>query len=179
MTDEVPFSRPVRVEPLPRDGFTQTIEADAAERAALAADSGLAAIGSLTANFTLRKSGRHGVRVVGSVHAEVTQTCVVSLEPFEAVVDEPIDVRYASEPPRRKEGDKEPETVVFDAEDPPDPIVDGRVDLGVLAAEFMGLGLDPYPRKPGVAFEAPEAEPEADSPFQALAVSGKKDDKKS
>ena len=35
-------------------------------------------------------------------------------------------------------------------EDAPDPIVDGKIDLGALAAEFMILGLDPYPRKPGV-----------------------------
>jgi uncharacterized metal-binding protein YceD (DUF177 family) len=178
MTGEAPFSRLVRVEPLPRDGLTQTIEADAAERARLAALCNLAAIGALTASFTLRKSGRNGVRVTGQVHAEVTQTCVVSLEPFEAVVDEPIDVRYASEPPRRKDGDKEPETVDFEAEDPPDPIVDGRIDLGALAAEFLELALDPYPRKPGVAFASVESEPEAGSPFQALADSGKKDGEK-
>ncbi len=36
--------------------------------------------------------------------------------------------------------------------DPPDPIVNGRIDLGQLAAEFLALGLDPYPRKPGVEF---------------------------
>ena len=50
-----------------------------------------------------------------------------------------------------------------------DPIVDGKIDLGALAAEFFALGLDPYPRKPGVSFESPE-EPEATvSPFSALA----------
>ena len=174
---ETPFSRPVRVDPLPRDGLTQAIEANAAERAAVAALCGLPAIGALMASFTLRKSGRNGVRVTGEVHAEVTQTCVVSLEPFEAVVDEPIDVRFASEPPRRKENDKTPETVDLDVEDPPDPIIDGRIDLGAVAAEFLGLALDPYPRKPGVAFAPPEPEPEADSPFQALA-DAKKDGKK-
>ena len=42
-----------------------------------------------------------------------------------------------------------------DAEDAdiPDPIVGGRIDFGVLTAEFLALGLDPYPRKPGMAFE--------------------------
>ena len=28
-----------------------------------------------------------------------------------------------------------------------------QIDLGALAAEFLALGLDPYPRKPGVAFD--------------------------
>ena len=39
------------------------------------------------------------------------------------------------------------------AEDPPEPIVNGAIDLGALAAEFLMLGLDPYPRKPGAVFE--------------------------
>ena len=57
---------------------------------------------------------------------------------------------------------------MLDEEDPPDPIVDGKVDLGALAAEFLALALDPYPRKPGAEFAAPEvAEP--DSPFAELA----------
>ena len=57
----------------------------------------------------------------------------------------------------------------------PDPdhtsrsILDGRIDLGVLAAEFLALGLDPYPRKPGADFAAPaEADISTDSPFAAL-----------
>ena len=54
-------------------------------------------------------------------------------------------------------------------EDPPDLIVDGRIDLGALAAEFLALGLDPYPRKPGAAFEPGEEEAGRDSPFAALA----------
>ena len=59
-------------------------------------------------------------------------------------------------------------------EDPPDPIVDGKIDLGALAAEFLALGLDPYPRKPGVAFDPPEPQGGRDSPFAALAEPKKK-----
>ncbi len=177
MTREVPFSRPVRVEALPKDGLAETIEANPAERAALAALNGLPAIGKLTATFTLRRAGRGGVRVSGHVRAEITQTCVVSLEPFDAIVDEPIDARFA--PPtdastaRRGERDGETDTILLDGEDPPDPIIDGKIDLGALAAEFMALGLDPYPRRPGIAFEAPAQPVEKDSPFGPLADVGK------
>ena len=58
-----------------------------------------------------------------------------------------------------------------DAPDAPEPIVDGLVDLGALVAEFLALGLDPYPRKPGVAFVEPTplAEPgQTASPFSVL-----------
>ncbi len=95
MSDAPPFSRQVRIDALPADGLTQTIEASPDERAALAAINRLPAIASLTANFTVRRSGRGGARVTGDVHAEVTQVCVVSLEPFAATVDEPVDVRFA------------------------------------------------------------------------------------
>ena len=33
---------------------------------------------------------------------------------------------------------------------PPDPIIHDQIDLGALAAEFLALNLDLYPRKPGV-----------------------------
>lgn len=52
--------------------------------------------------------------------------------------------------------------------DEPDPIIDGKVDLGVLAAEFFALGLDPYPRKPGASFKPPDEQRAKDSPFSAL-----------
>lgn len=166
MTAEVAFSRPVKVEPLPRDGVTQTLAATAAERAALAELSDLVEIAALTANFVVTRSGR-GVRVEGTVHAEVTQTCVVSLEPFPVTIDEEVDVRFAHSSELRPRS--EAETVALDVADPPDPIVDGRIDLGALAAEFMVLALDPYPRKPGAEFTPPELEDHADSPFDALA----------
>ena len=45
-------------------------------------------------------------------------------------------------------------------------LCNGRIDLGALTAEFLALGLDPYPRKPGVAFEPHEEA--AEKPLAAL-----------
>ena len=153
MTEAKPFSRVVRVDALPREGQTVTIEATSAEREALASFFELPAIAALTATLRLEPWGRGGARVTGAVHGELTQSCVVSLEPFPATVDEAVDVRFApqaavnSGPPAAKE------TLSLADEDEPDPIIDGKIDLGALAAEFFALGLDPYPRKPGVTFE--------------------------
>ena len=172
MTADVVFSRLVKVEALPRDGLTQSVEATPGERAALAQQNGLADIAKLAATFVLKRSGK-GVRVVGTVHAEVTQTCVVSVEPFPVTIDEPVDVRFAQET-RDRPGRAAPEVVALDVEDAPDPIVDGKVDLGALAAEFMALSLDPYPRKPGAEFAPPPEEAPAPSPFDALAEIARK-----
>jgi hypothetical protein len=57
----------------------------------------------------------------------------------------------------------------------PEPLVGNAVDLGLLATEFLILGIDPYPRKPDVAFEAPApAHDPAAHPFAGLAALQKK-----
>jgi hypothetical protein len=173
-----PFSRPVRVEAIPREGLETRIEADAAERAALAAFNGLAAIAAFAASFKLGHGGGGTVIVQGELEAEVTQTCVVTLEPFDAAILARIDLRFAppSDKPARRGAAGKAEEVVIGEEDEPDPILDGVIDLGAVASEFLTLNLDPYPRKPGVAFQPPASEDgEAASPFSALAAR-KKDD---
>ena len=63
-----------------------------------------------------------------------------------------------------------------EAADAPEPAPDGLIDLGELAAEQLGLALDPYPRKPDAAVPAewkaePVVEPVADerpNPFAVL-----------
>ena len=51
----------------------------------------------------------------------------------------------------------------------PEPLIGGVVDLGALATEFLILGLDPYPRKPGAVFEPPQDREPQGGPFAALA----------
>jgi hypothetical protein len=164
MAENAPFVRLVRVESVPEGGVEHIVEANEAERRALAEANGLVAIGRLTAKFALSRAGRGIIRVRGEVHAEATQTCVVSLEPFDVVLDEPVDVRFAA-PVGESLSRRSPPITAAEAsafaigdEDQPDPIIDGKIDLGALAAEFMVLGLDPYPRKPGVAFSLPPSQ---------------------
>jgi Large ribosomal RNA subunit accumulation protein YceD len=166
-----PFSRIVRVDSIPSGGKTVAIEASPTEREALAALYRLPSIEALSAELTLKRSAQDEVRVKGAVHGRLTQTCVVSLEPFPAVVDEEVDVRFAelADDVAARRLSNEPQTFSIDDEDEPDPIIEGRIDLGALAAEFFALGLDPYPRKPGAAFEAPQDREDAASPFSALA----------
>ena len=49
-----------------------------------------------------------------------------------------------------------------------------RVDLGLLATEFLILGIDPYPRKPDAAFEAPAAADAAGAPVRGACGMKKK-----
>ena len=160
MTAPPPFSRPCPVSSL-RDNASQiAITATPGECAALAREDGLVAIAGLEADSRAKRDGRTGIIITGEVRAGVTQTCVLSSEPFETQIRAQIEARFDTVRPA--------DEVAFGVEDrdPPDPIVDGKIDLGALAAEFLALELDPYPRKPDAVFEGPM--PERQSPFAGL-----------
>ncbi|WP_372422151.1 YceD family protein [Salinarimonas chemoclinalis] len=159
--DALPLSRLVPVDRLPARGEVVRVEASEDERTALARDFGLPGIASLVGEFRVSGDARRA-GVTGVVRGRVTRTCVVTLEPFEAQITEEVDVDFApaSEPASEEEA-------ALRAIDPPDEIVDGRIDLGALTAEFLALGLDPYPRKPDAAFE-PVIEDADVSPFAGL-----------
>ena len=153
----IPLSRPFPVADLPPEGLEATVKATPEEREALARDFKLPAIHALTGTFRLAGT-RSRVHVSGHVDATVSQICVITLDPFDSDIQENVDVEFAA-PGAASE---------LRGEDPPDEIVDGTVDLGALTAEFLALGLDPYPRKPGVDFTFEAADDRPESPFAAL-----------
>jgi hypothetical protein len=156
--DGYPLARWINVERLPQGRGAVTVEASPAECAALAADFGIPGIRDLVGRFAI-EGPTSRLTVTGTVEALVTQVCTVSLEPFEAPVREPVEVVFT-------DTDQLAGTDAEDA-DIPDPLVGGRIDFGALTAEFLALGLDPYPRKPGIAFE-PVVVGEDAGPFDAL-----------
>ncbi|CCD99800.1 DUF177 domain-containing protein [Bradyrhizobium sp. STM 3809] len=156
---------------IPEAGLHREIEADPATRKALATIADLREVVSAHASFDVvhRRDGK--VRVEGRVRARIGQTCVVTLDPIETEIDEPIDLVFAppEDIPELAEFVEDDPNSEVDAADPPEPIINGQIDLGRLAADALFLGIDPYPRKPGAVFEQPAAaaDPE-EHPFAAL-----------
>jgi hypothetical protein len=171
---ETPWSVSVRLEDVPETGRHVELSAGETERAAVAQAAGIDGIDRLEAAFDLARRGSDGLHAVGRVSATVRQTCVVSLEPVINTIDEPIDLVFA--PPREPvvveadedDDDGEPVRRKRAADDAPEPLVNGAADLGAVATEFLMLGVDPYPRKPGVRFEAPKTGDDSAHPFAAL-----------
>jgi uncharacterized metal-binding protein YceD (DUF177 family) len=174
-----PFSRTVAVDSVGEAGVVLRFSATPEECAELARLDNLVALRDFTVEAQLKRRGREGLLAKGRVTAVVTQTCVVTLEPFETSVDEPFDIVFAPEAEAREayeramaeiEAAQDKARALAEQPDPPDPIMDGRIDLGALACEFLAMGLDPHPRKPGVAFEGHVEDDEpAPSPFAGLA----------
>jgi uncharacterized metal-binding protein YceD (DUF177 family) len=171
MSTKDPWSVPVAVAQIPDTGLHRDFEADRAEREAMAAVAGLRNILSASASLdlALKRGGR--VHVTGRVRARIGQTCVVTLDPIESEIDEDIDLMFAPAEQISQLSDLVEEPAESDPEipDPPEPIVNGVIDLGRLATDALFLAVDPYPRKPGAVFEPhlEAADPE-DHPFAAL-----------
>lgn len=166
-----PWRVPVAVKDVAETGQHFALAADADVRAGVARMAGLRDLPRLEANFEVTPHGAGGLHVAGRVSATVGQNCVLTLEPLVNEVEEEVDLLFM--PPSasvRPAGDTETGDRPQDMKwDDPEPLIGGLVDLGALATEFLILGLDPYPRKPGAAFEPPpDLKPEG-SPFAALA----------
>ena len=156
---------------IPEGGLHRELDADEAVRNAMAEVAGLArsAVGACIARRDAE--GRRPFPCRGKRRARVGQTCVVTLEPIENDIDEPIDLIFA--PPEQI---PELAALVDDAAggdeqtpDPPEPIVNGTIDLGRLATDALLLGIDPYPRKADAVFEHEVTPPDPeDHPFAAL-----------
>ncbi|HEX4238291.1 MAG TPA: DUF177 domain-containing protein [Xanthobacteraceae bacterium] len=161
-----PWHVPVAVEEVPETGQHFDLAADARVRAAVAKAVGLRELPRFEASFDVTRRGG-GLHVVGSISATVGQNCVVTLEPLANDVEETIDLIF--ERPQRLAASAENEGQQHDVKwDDPESLIGGAVDLGALATEFLILGLDPYPRKPGAVFEPPRDEKPDEGPFAAL-----------
>jgi uncharacterized metal-binding protein YceD (DUF177 family) len=160
---------PVVQAEVPEAGLHVDLIADERVRAGIAEVAGLVALPRFDASFDVMRRGRSGLHVIGRVSATVGQTCGVTLEPIENEVDEALDMVFVPSA-SRSSGEREGNEVEVLVADAPEELVDGVVDLAALATEFLILGIDPYPRKPGSVFQAPSAGEDLAQPFAALAA---------
>jgi uncharacterized protein len=164
------FRRPVSVAKVGESGLAQAIEAKPEEHEKIAQYLDLVAVRSLKADVKLSRWRGRGLRVTGKMAADVTQSCVVTIEPVDAKVEAGFERRFLPDDDLSREQGGEHEVFVDpEGEDPPEPL--GReIDLGEILIEELSLNLDPYPRKPGVEFQdAAAAVAPRENPFAKLA----------
>ncbi|MCB6177034.1 DUF177 domain-containing protein [Rhodobacter sp. Har01] len=146
--------------------------ADAPALAALAMTLDLPGIDALAFDGAFAPEGRDDFRLEGRLTARLTQSCVVTLAPVPARIDEPVLRRYLAD-----YADPQAEEAEMPDDDTVEPLP-AFIDLAAVVAEALALALPPYPRAPGAdlgeaVFAPPGVEPlrEADlRPFAALAA---------
>jgi uncharacterized metal-binding protein YceD (DUF177 family) len=165
---EFPWSVPLAVSDVPETGRQIDLVAEGPVRAAMAKLAGLRDLPRLEATFDVTLRGKGGLRVSGRVRATVEQACVVTLDPVENEIDEPIDLVFA--PAEGLPADIDSDEMEDVADDGAEPLVDETIDLGAIATEFLLLAINPYPRKPGAVFQSPSSGEATAHPFAALAA---------
>ena len=157
--------------PIPAEDITSRsrhyeIEADDAARRALAERMGVVSVDSARAHFEIHRD-QAGYRIVvsGQLKAEVTQQCVVTLDTVRSHIDEVFDAYFADtddiipfakaqkQAGRDPEQANEVETPMVEEHEAPEPLDNGCVDLGELAAQYLSLGMPAYPKKQGARHE--------------------------
>ncbi|MCF8495526.1 MAG: DUF177 domain-containing protein [Alphaproteobacteria bacterium] len=148
------------VEELTGEPVRLVIEPDAEAVKSLLKRLDVKALEGVKGVFTINRSkGAVAVNVQGAVEANVTQSCVVTLEPIKSKVREEFEAWFTDpeqavvlakirrdRAPAKGRGEKP----LMDEQDDPEPIIEGKIDLGELATQYISLAVDPYPRAPGV-----------------------------
>jgi len=175
---EPEFSRAVQVDAVTADGLELEIAATPAERAELARRLGLEELRRLHARVRVVPQAGRRWRLHVDFVADVLQSCVVTLEPVSSVIDGQFDVSCIDE----ADGEVTDVFVEPEGEEPPEPIVDGQVDVGELLVQQLALAIDPYPRRADASVPAQYSaesrsasadgadEDAGESPFAALAA---------
>ena len=165
-----PWSIPIRLADVDRNGVMHlTPEPDEAARARIAESIGVDALKSLKAKATL-KPWLDGVELSAHVVAVVTQTCGISLDPFDSTLETRFTLQALIAGSPNAPQDQGPALVIDpDEPDPPEILEGDVIDVGDWLVEHLALEVEQFPRKPGVVFEQPGGA-EVISPFAALAA---------
>lgn len=172
MTPE--FTYPISVDSVGKQWNEYKLAANADERAKLAERFELLSLDKLEGTMKLRR-GRDGetIDMKATIDAEVVQACIVSLAPVPAKVQEDFDLSFLSYPDGEEPDDHDLEA--------PEPIENGKIDLGEVLAQQLAIALDPFPRAENAAIpedyrgdpnavDSLPADEERPNPFAALEV---------
>lgn len=145
---------------------------------------GVIEVKSLIADLTFKRvQGGLVVKIDGKYKADIEQSCVVTLEPIETHIEDSFSAWYAdpdqavSFNKARKQREMEKrhgEVPIVDEKDDPEPIINGKIDVGDVITQFLSMAIDPYPHKEGVEYEigddSPKGQPSAirKNPFDKL-----------
>lgn len=117
---------------------------------------GVAEVHGLSAELEASRIDKRVVHVTGHVQAEITQECVVTLEPVRSHVEDEFEawfansnevVSFAKARHEKNRSEGESDNPILDEKDDPEPIIDGKINLGELSTQYLILSIDPYPTK--------------------------------
>ena len=138
------FSRPLSIEDIDFEKAEFVVEPTAEECEALSERLDVINIANLVGAVSFSRRGNDGLQARISLTAEVTQTCGITLDPVDERIDEQFDISFL--PGDGFTGENSLDLDIA-GDGPPEPIMDGVIDLGELISQLLAVSIDPYPRK--------------------------------
>ena len=145
------FSRVIDRDRLASAPLALELRAEPHELGALARRFGFLEIKRLSARIHIKPSAATSLIVVnGTLEAEVTQACIVTLQPVDCGIQEAIEASFTLTAQDGREQDLEIDPL---ADDPPEEVGLEGLDLGEWLAQQLMVAVDPYPRSAEVEAE--------------------------
>jgi uncharacterized metal-binding protein YceD (DUF177 family) len=176
MSANPPYTHGFDLASVSERGEEITLSPSSAERAAIASWLGALSVESFEAKVRLARAGTGRYSYEAEFAAQVTQACVITLEPVPATLEGDFHRSFLVEPrvpAGRREAVQQPRSrkieVLESEADEPELIAGTEIDLAAPILEELALALDPYPRAPGAELAAAgEPQTPGDSPFAVL-----------
>lgn len=136
---------------------------DSAQLDAIATDLELLGLRKLRFHGTLAAQGRKDWLLQAELGATVSQRCVVTLDPVQTRIDEPVTRRFT---PETDVAAVEPGGEIEMPEDDTVEPLGAEIDLRRVMIEALALALPPYPRREGAELGALTAAEDGVTPMQ-------------
>jgi hypothetical protein len=157
---------------IPQIGVSVEREATPDELARIALALDLIACTSLRAQYTIAPTAGGHYRLSGRLHAEISQACVVTLDPIDSTIEDDFEAVFwpQEDMPAPESGE-----VALDDEPEREPMVAGQIAVGRVVFESLAAAMNPFPRKPDAVLEFHSPTPadatsnKPEGPFSVLA----------
>ena len=172
MTEGLPLTHSYNLARLGNAGDRVVFAAGEAERAAIARWSGIVSLETFEVQVDIARLAPNRFGLSFLLTADVTQACVVTLEPVKSRMERHFNRElqfHGAARQRQPVADSPPELVLDGEEEGPEEIEGLHYDLAGPVLEEFVLSLEPYPRCPCVEFSPKTpAQDQPESPFAVL-----------
>jgi len=172
MTQGLPFVHSYNLARLGNAGDEVRFAAEAEALGQIARWAGIPSVEKFEVGVELKKLAPNRYGLTFHLLADVTQSCVVTLEPVPGHMERSFSRELVFVGPQRhnKPVEAESETLLDSGEEEgPEEIESLHIDLAAPVLEEFALSLDPYPRAPGVEFTPKSpASDRSENPFAVL-----------
>jgi len=166
--------------------YRREITAGDVDRKEIAAFLEIPDVESLNATLILQRlpGNKAVIHVEGLLKAAITQSCVITDAPVKARLEDEFEAWFADPSSfvsftkaKNEKASKTPEgeVQIVDEREDPEPIINGKIDIGDLVVQYLSLALPQYPRAHGVRWDnsddpeiAPPEGTQRPNPFAAL-----------